>query len=461
MLIEEVSLGDRNAPNLAEQLVKKYPNDAVAAIAEGVKKTQADYVRSSLVSAAASMLGHGPVDFLRDQMKNGATIDVKVVAADGLRNHAFDSEATDSMIELWKQTITAKGDWGDASTNIGRFLIADGVVKSIEALTDHWNDRPVDARMDLLDHVTSDRVLVTLNDRDVRRAVEQFLQTVIEDPTPRMGLTGGRNGVNYSNPRVSDMAAYVLNHIWPTIYQFNLGATQSLRDRQILAIRNRWRSEKGLPLIPEPARPEIVAVEEKVAAPLVEAMLAASVENRAAATDKIASLGLGAIPLVKARVSQSTDEASRQVLTQAHQTLSLIVREVNITNPASDQRSINEAIAPLKGKPLATEGYRMLARALRNASRPFQQGIEMTIRRPDDETGVVIEAKLLPQQPDANWQLHLGITAGTEMLHNSFGGTSSEFFDDARYYGEFERTLAKALATPPSTELLIHLQIGG
>ena len=81
VLIDGVTCGDDNAPSQAALLLDRHPEDAFAAIAEGVGNAENEWVRTSLIQLAAATEAPAVVDFLERQMNDAGNLQERVAAA--------------------------------------------------------------------------------------------------------------------------------------------------------------------------------------------------------------------------------------------------------------------------------------------------------------------------------------------------------------------------------------------
>ncbi len=77
-------------------------------------------------------------------------------------------------------------------------------------------------------------------------AIERLLVSSLDDTEKRIGMKGHWNDVSWENPRICDVAAFVLSRRWPEKYQFQWSANAPKADSQIESMRSKWRTESGL-----------------------------------------------------------------------------------------------------------------------------------------------------------------------------------------------------------------------
>src|SRR5262249_11814336 len=104
-----------------------------------------------------------------------------------------------------------------------------------------------------------------------------------------------------------------------------------------------------------------------------------------------------------------------------------------------------------------------LARAAMKSTPPGHHAIDLLAIRSDDDSGVAIKLDF-PAQPDENPQtlsIRVNVMVGNASIHNSAGDAFAQYLAEPNYYGDFERTVNKALDSAPNIELQIHLRLGG
>jgi len=80
MLIAGTERGDWDSPQQAELLAKRYPHEAISAVAQGARRATNSWVRTRLVELASS------TPFLTDEVTQGPTLGSRLAAAKGLRH---------------------------------------------------------------------------------------------------------------------------------------------------------------------------------------------------------------------------------------------------------------------------------------------------------------------------------------------------------------------------------------
>src|SRR5262249_14061161 len=155
-----------------------------------------------------------------------------------------------------------------------------------------------------------------------------LLIAALDDTEERIGESGSRNGKEYADPRVCDMAGHVLNQLYPKKYAFDLGAQTSVRDRQLVIMKNVWRSANKLPLLPIPEGRRVPVVPADDLRPILDRYLAATGNKRLVARNEIEQLGLGALPGVLERRDKASNKGERATWNELAKRLSSILAEI-------------------------------------------------------------------------------------------------------------------------------------
>jgi hypothetical protein len=266
MLIEATRRGDDDSPVQAGRLVKRYPGAAAEAIAMGIKNTSRPWTRAAMIELAGRVPGDGPLEILLTELRTGPYANTRLAAARQLRQRR-PAEALAAMLDEWNQSRDAmgsgQGERGEGDNRlmattyhdqaaIASFLAESGKVEAIEAIARNLERRSVKVRMQVVmslrsgSNSTVDAIGTRTDPPDEHAlAVQRLLVKCLDDDEQRMGLSGTWGEKGYTNPRVCDMAGYILNERWPDTYDFDLEADLDDRDQARLEIIDVWRREHG------------------------------------------------------------------------------------------------------------------------------------------------------------------------------------------------------------------------
>ena len=320
-LIDEVEAGGQSASDLASQLVAKYPEVAMPALIAGARHASDARIRATLIHTVGRIPGDDPLPFLLDELQNGSTRSGRLAAAQGLHAHGR-REGVTSMIAEWNKSPDEEHDpFGD---DIVSFLVTSGRVDAIRALNENLDERSLGVRMHVVEELLRTRrrsgrngaeaidALPEGTRNEFEAAVRTLLLNRLDDLEEQSGTSGSRNGKDYTDPRVCDLAGFVLNDLDGERYAFDLGALLEERDRARLLLINVLRQEQGLPerAIPQPRH--IAPVSDQVLAPLLEQLETADDQTINAIEAQIVKLGLGVFPsLIKRRDAIASGDLRR------------------------------------------------------------------------------------------------------------------------------------------------------
>lgn len=273
LLVDAVAVGDRRSYELAEKLVEKYPQDALAPLIAGARRAEEGFVRVHLVVQAGNIPGEAPIPFLLEELKSGANFLNGIAAAYALQARGR-PEGLAAVVAEWKKTVDAKPDpeVDQSLAKLAQFLASSGSVKGLDALAEKFASCPTDVRLEAIEAVV-DRdsehwwlpkrkgplaepvdVLGAKAPKELRMAALKLFLAALHDTERRIGLSGSRGDKSYTDPRICDMAANLLNELDAERYPFDLEATLQQRDAELAALKNGIRKDLSLPETPKPAK---------------------------------------------------------------------------------------------------------------------------------------------------------------------------------------------------------------
>lgn len=428
-LIDATSQGDGNSPQQAERLIEKYPEVAAGAISEGMKRARG-IVRVQLVELAARMKGEEPLALLLEEMRKGPTLAGRVTAAFGLRRRRR-PEAIPAMIDEWRRLPPGElseqdkdlSPFYDGDEELIAFLATSYDADAIKALSDDLQRQDVRRRLGVVSAFGEHELLTSQSGGGIIRtnsfglsgpllekqrsfaewppafsdAVEALLVNRLEDIEECPDLAGKWGDEKFSDPRVCDMAAFVLAQRWSDQYQFAISAKQAVRDRQRIVIANRWRKGHDVPLLPAVEQPVIMPAPDEQMKPLLAALLnAADDEAGKTAAAKIEDVGLPAIAAVRAELAKlNRDHPAGAELASVDRRLALTVRAVTLEpESAPPDAELKAQIATFKNKPIATDAVIDLILRVTQRLPSGATGIQFKASRAGDDTGVEVTIKL-------------------------------------------------------------------
>jgi hypothetical protein len=264
LLIEATAAGGDRSLAPARNLAEKYPDAALEAIEAGVRATSEDARRSELIEVAGRLPGKKAASFLKAELVGGKGIYSQLAAARAL-HEAGDADAVPAMIAAWKKIqprLPANED--DAFWQVGGligFLAECGRVQAIDALRLEAQKAPVDVQLAVVmvfvrgaknqsmfahgSTVSSDTERRALPEGEAGLAIDRLLVAALDQTGQRLKMEGNIDGTAYRDPRVCDLAAFVLARRRPQKFQFQWSGTVAERDAQIAIMRARWEAEAG------------------------------------------------------------------------------------------------------------------------------------------------------------------------------------------------------------------------
>jgi hypothetical protein len=162
---------------------------------------------------------------------------------------------------------------------------------------------------------------------------ESTLVEAFDEPDQELGALYGWGDFTLDGPRLCDLAGFILSIKLKAEKEFDWPASLRLRDRNLEAIRNRWRKANGLPEI-QFAGPGITLVPAEKVAALTEELTHDSAEKRASGIRGLSKLGPGAWLPFQALMAESrgvTKERLEYALNQWTKT----IRSVSASSDAA------------------------------------------------------------------------------------------------------------------------------
>ena len=252
MLVEGAEAGDWDSSEQATRLMLRHPEVAFDAIAKGIRNAREEGPRSNLIIHLGRIFDNRVAPLLRAELK-GPFLRSRVIAARTLLRLRHE-DAVDAMIGEWRGRLTKKND-DEGCNELVEFLAFCNRLDAINALSADLRKRPIRERFEVIDafgEYSWERLpkcnVIVLG------AIERLLVEELDDTEAYANLTLGRGGKDIKSPRMCDIAGHVLSHFWDEPDSFDLSGSLKVRDRQRLAMQNKWRLPRGLPILPLPAR---------------------------------------------------------------------------------------------------------------------------------------------------------------------------------------------------------------
>ncbi|GEP45136.1 hypothetical protein BGE01nite_44270 [Brevifollis gellanilyticus] len=253
-LIQQVSLATRDMEAMSRLLLKKYPQDAIAAIATGLPRIKEPYVRSNVIqNLSLQTLGRQDdprvIGLLRTEMLTGPTLWCRVSAAVSLRNYGqWQPDITEAMLTEWRDLARKKESYEDANAvdSLISYLTFTQDVKVIEALMTDLRSRPIENRLAFIDHVAdayprNHRNTDLPTSPELRALIEKSLVSLLDDDAVKQGVYGP----GFLDVRAGERAAEALVRLLPEEYAFDAKATAKEKAVAMGTIKWRWLEKTG------------------------------------------------------------------------------------------------------------------------------------------------------------------------------------------------------------------------
>ena len=246
-LVDEVSAGTKDSINLATRLIEKDPRRALDAIEKGVAAAPTPWIRARLVEQVRALDTAGMESFFERHLANGADVDTRIAAAEGLARLELGERAVSGVLvawDGWRKGELPAGDHTSAdfrdrmAAKIARFIVEHGDAKSVAVFSAKLSEHALPRRMSSVRALGAQlkKLIDAKSDsKDMREAIEAALVSALSD-LGQSRTSGSTNGVRFNKPRVCDWAAHKLSQAFDWVV-FDLSADEAMRDRQLEKIR--------------------------------------------------------------------------------------------------------------------------------------------------------------------------------------------------------------------------------
>jgi hypothetical protein len=257
-LIARTSAGGFDYLAAAQNLLQKYPDAALPAIAAGAAASTDPDARERYVELAGTIPGDGVVPFLLTQIAPTIELRSRMSAARALLARGRD-EGLWSLMETWQHGDLERVQFPVRGQLLG-FLVHSGRPDILDLLG-RLAGTTADIRLAIVELLLPSDFTVLNGSRGSAfstsvsglskpelpggvagaAAAERFLRSALDD-TASVPIEMKYEGVTYARPRVCDMAALALSLRWPAKYPFTWSTDDAGRDRQIAVIKAVWRN---------------------------------------------------------------------------------------------------------------------------------------------------------------------------------------------------------------------------
>ena len=453
VLVEAVMTGDDNSSNQAQVLVKKYPDSAVEAIRKGLAKSTREWTSKRLIAVLAQHGSDKAEELIRQQLLNGKKLPIRITAAQALMRTGRSQLAIERMLHEWKNyspDATRDYSFDDPEGQIAVFLLHAGSSQAVKSVTERFPELLARTKFEVINSLSD----ADLNlDQAYVDAVEAFLVESLQ-ATDEVSMSGSYGDQSFSNPRVCDIAGYVLTKNWPEIYSCRLDGTERERDAERFTAINHWRSANGLKPI-KVSKPFVVKlIPNEITAPLIEKI--ASNESKDAcekALKQLAKLGPGAIEAAEKLSSKIED--SHPFAKQVRQLTMDLPNTITVTSMDNKSETVTQAwlvkVPQLKGQTFSSE---MLIGLLTEFAkeRPCA-GIRVKAIRDGNDNGVELNVEWIGTPAkrggsQQSWNKDVNVMLGRQHLNHSVGSSSLDYATKSGSYGDLKAAVDKSLASP-------------
>jgi hypothetical protein len=288
-------------------------------------------------------------------------------------------------------------------------------------------------------------------------AIQRLLEAALDDSERRFSLDLTTSKIALHDPRICDFAALALSQRWPKKYPYEWTANSVELDARLEQLRNHIRADKGLPPATPAPRVTIPPAREADVASLLDEFAAAKPEQRDALTEKIdTTFGLGALPIVRARLEASKDPALRALAVH----LASRVREVRILADASGSAGKSK-IALLKDQSLTSARLYQLASDLEDFLPADVRAVTLVAERAGDGAGFLVTLQWLPGQPRKyeGWTRELTVHGGGQGLGNDGGWTRHGAMARPNIYERFCQAFEIAVQSDIDAPITVRLRL--
>jgi hypothetical protein len=256
----EATAGGGDAWVQADRLAKKYPKDALAALATGIRATDNEQSRWDLLGVMRTLKDERVVAFLREELK-GASLRCRAGAAMGLLERGQD-DGVAVLAKEWesldlKDFSRTHYAWGEKVFDragvdaVVQALAKSGKVAGVSALEKRMASLPAPFKQSIIGYLgEADKDFAgKAPSADLNAAIDRLLVGCLDDRTKNDQVSGTkRDNSNtyrqYAYPRTCDVAAEVLVARWKQPQLFDFFGTVENRDAQIVGLKRIWQKKQ-------------------------------------------------------------------------------------------------------------------------------------------------------------------------------------------------------------------------
>jgi hypothetical protein len=463
MLVEATERGDSDSGASGKLLRQRYPEAALDALNKGIAAATDEWVQTFLTRMVGELGSAEALASLRRQL-SAAALRRRVAAAKELHKLGY-INGVQPMIEEWGRVIVDDRLPHDVEELID-FLALCGQPEALRALGKDLRRRPFDVRLAAVQAVGRlDRENYKVTP-EAAAARDEFLIRAFDDAERCWHLSMLCDDKVMHEPRLGDLAAHELAHLWKMPSAFDINAGPSVRQRQKMDLMNIWRTRQWLARLPLPGPKHVERAPESVGRWLQALMNAANAGERREARLAIEELGSCALPAAAELLARtSANHPAHSELGICVSRLACVVRDVKLgKRSAVPDNDLRARIDSLRGKPLDAKALIDLYVAVLNPLPEGVRGIDVIVEREDDLSGISLDLTLVkgprPTVPKAlPWSYEQSISDGTQGIHGVQGGCIYELGVSGAALDEYSRHLQKLFDGPPRTSISARAKI--
>jgi hypothetical protein len=486
VLAEGTASGDENSPSQARQLIRNYPEAAIDAIIKGARASKDNWTRIRLVNLASKIEGEAATAFLEEEMRQGPQLASRAASAKNLLARGEVATVVPAMISEWKNGAedlrTPRSQMTRGEADMIKVLATCGSVDAISVLSRDFESLSIERRKMIISELNigeslfsnslfyfdeePELVSKTANPTpESLAAIEQLLVQAMTDTEEAEGASVTCDEKSISDPRICDLAGYVLSRRSADKYDFDLSARLPMRDLQRMTAINVWRKEQGLPLADLPARIVIPTVTAEILDPLLAGLGAeTNQETRQQVIAKLERLGVGALPGIVLAIETAPESSTRVELAAAASRMANIVTDVRFsTRSVKPNESFQHRVDRLKGTQLTSNALVKLILDTLDDLPNGAFGIKLSADRYGDHTGVVINVTFVDRAEFRSgtngWSRSHRVRLDDNSLSSGFSTSSLSWGQSANAYQDLIDAADKALAAPPHLSFEIRASV--
>ncbi|MCD4657737.1 MAG: HEAT repeat domain-containing protein [Planctomycetes bacterium] len=432
-LIDGILKGDRSSSNYALRFLKRYPDeDIIEVLARGIENANDNENRIMLVEILARIDDERTIEFLLKEAKTADSIGCRATAAEKLHKLGRKEGLEIAFIEInnYKKT---KDEWGISI--LTDFLCSSRNSEAIRILKNNFHKLDKFIKEDVIDNI-EDKLIYLYSykiqkketdspSQELRKEFEALLIHAL-DFEDQFYYGYYSYNKSYSHPRICDLAADVLHCRFRKKYKFDITASLYSRDVQIVKLKNIWRKENNLPLLPEIKKNKIPKLSEEVVKGLIDKLHNAKEDSEInSVITEIEKNGLSALqPMQEYYDTLNEKHPAKVKLLSMLKRVSLVVNEVRYSkfsvNPDEELKKLMDSLV---GKPLDVNVIVHIINEYAKNKSDESCGIIIDASRDADNKGFIVMFDIRKAEIElaASWIISRKLTIDGERLNTGSG----------------------------------------